>query len=150
MKLEDYLSKKGETYTSDWFAMTQERVNQFADLTQDHNWIHLDEARAKTETPFGGTIAHGYFTLSMLAWMGMDCLPPIPDNSIPMNYGFEKLRFTAPVPTGKRVRGHFKLTKIEERKTGQWLSHWDVSVEVEDQDAPALRAHWLTLFILAG
>lgn len=150
MTVADYLSKKGETFTSDWFEMTQERVNQFADLTQDHNFIHVDVARSKAETPFGGTIAHGYFTLSMLSHLGETCLPGMPPGAIPMNYGFEKLRFSAPVPVGKRIRAHFKLAKIEERKPGQWLSHWDVTVEVEDQDAPAIRAHWLTLFIVGA
>jgi acyl dehydratase len=150
MTVEDYLSKEGETFTSDWFEMTQDRVNQFADLTHDHNFIHVDVARSKAETPFGGTIAHGYFTLSMLSHLGETCLPGIPPGAIPMNYGFDKLRFSAPVPVGKRIRAKFKLAKIEERKPGQWLSHWDVSVEVDGQDTPAIRAHWLTLFIVPG
>lgn len=150
MTVDTYLSHEGKTFTSDWFEMTQERVNAFADLTHDHNFIHVDVERTKAETPFGGTIAHGYFTLSMLSHLGATCLPGIPANSIPMNYGFDKLRFTAPAPVGKKIRAHFKLAKIEERKPGQWLSHWDVSVEVEGQEAPAIKAHWLTLFIVSG
>lgn len=150
MSVQDYIGMRGQTFTSDWFDMNQDRVNQFADLTVDHNFIHVDVERTKAETPFGGTIAHGYFTLSMLSHLGETCLPPMPPGSIPINYGFEKIRFSAPTPVGKRIRAHFKLTKVEERKPGQWLSHWDVTVEVEGQEQPAIRAHWLTLFILTG
>ncbi|WP_421790999.1 MaoC family dehydratase [Hyphobacterium sp.] len=148
--MDDYLTKVGETYSSDWFEMSQDKVDAFADLTIDHNFIHVDVERSKTETPFGGTIAHGYFTLSMLSHLGETCLPAFPPGMIPMNYGFEKIRFSAPTPVGKRIRAHFKLSKVEERKAGQWLSHWDVTVEVEGQEAPAIRAHWLTLFLSAG
>lgn len=150
MSVQSYLAMVGQTFTSDWFEMNQDRVNEFADLTRDHNFIHVDVARSKAETPFGGTIAHGYFTLSMLSHLGETCLPPMPPGAIPINYGFEKLRFTAPTPVGKRIRAHFKLAQVEERKPGQWISHWDVSVEVEGQEQPAIRAQWLTLFMLSA
>ncbi|MGB7286484.1 MAG: MaoC family dehydratase [Salaquimonas sp.] len=134
--------------TSDWVTVSQDMINTFADATHDHQFIHIDEARAKAETPFGGTIAHGFLTLSLLSGFTMDCMPRVKEARMGINYGFEKIRFLMPVNSGKRVRGHFKLIECVERKPGELLSKYDVSVEIEGVDKPALIAEWLGMTLL--
>jgi acyl dehydratase len=139
--LSDLQAKVGEVIgTSDWFAIGQDRINQFADTTEDHQFIHVDLEAAKA-TPFGGTIAHGFLTLSMIAPMmsGLDK----PEVQMSVNYGFNKVRFLSPVKSGKRIRGHFKLLELAEKKPGQWQQTVEVTVEIEGEDKPALLAEWI-------
>ena len=133
---------------SDWIEASQETINIFADATHDHQFIHVDETRAKAETPFGGTIAHGFFSLSLLSAFAEDCMPRLENAVMGINYGFEKVRFLMPVPSGSRLRGNFKLAGCEERKPGEYLSKYEVAVEIENMDKPALVAEWLTLTIV--
>jgi acyl dehydratase len=127
---------------SDWYVMDQDRINQFAVVTQDEQYIHIDEKRA-AETPFGTTIAHGFLTLSLLPAMGSDVIPKLDGHLMSVNYGFEKLRFLSPVPSGARVRGHFTLTSLEERKPGEVTMLWEVTIEIEGHEKPAVYAQWL-------
>lgn len=136
------------TGTSDWVTISQEMINTFADATHDHQFIHVDEERAKTETSFGGTIAHGFLTLSLLSGFVEQCLPKVEEARMGINYGFEKIRFLMPVNSGKRVRGHFKLAEVIERKPGELLSTYEVSVEIEGSEKPALIAQWLGMTLL--
>ncbi|KAA5804614.1 MaoC family dehydratase [Alkalicaulis satelles] len=145
--IDEYKSRIGETRTSDWLLIDQGRVNAFADITLDHQFIHVDPERAKAETPFGGPIAHGFLTLSMLSHFAAQCMPAFPQKAIGINYGFDKVRFLSPVPVGARIRGKFTLAAVEQRKPGQiQLSH-DAEVEIENAPAPALAARWLSLVV---
>ena len=145
--LDDYRARVGETKTSSWFEIDQERVNAFADVTEDHQFIHVDPERARAETPFGGPIAHGFLTLSMLSHFAAESLPDFPEGVIGINYGFDKVRFLSPVPVGARIRGVFTLASAEERKPGQIQLIQDCQVEIEGFDAPALSAKWLSLVV---
>ena len=147
--LEQYTARIGQSVTSDWFTIDQDRVNQFADVTLDHQFIHVDPERAAKETPFGGPIAHGFLTLSLLSHFAAAALPAFPEKAIGINYGFDKVRFLSPVRVGSRVRGKFTLAKAEERKPGQIQLVQDCSVEIEGSDTPALAAQWLSL-VVAG
>ena len=132
---------------SDWFTIGQDRIDAFAEVTEDHQFIHMDpEAAAKT--PFGGTVAHGFLTLSMLSAMVPDDFPVPEGMTMGVNYGFERVRFLAPVRSGSRVRSQLTLAAFEERRPGQYQSRWDVEVEIEGGDKPALKAQWLTLAII--
>jgi acyl dehydratase len=133
---------------SDWIDVGQERINQFADITLDHQFIHIDPERAKAETPFGGTIAHGFLTMSLLAGMA-ECLPAIADRKMGVNYGFDKLRFLSPVPSGARVRGRFNLIACDERRPGEYQLKYSATVEIENNDRPALAAEWLVLAMVS-
>ncbi|MCR9257118.1 MAG: MaoC family dehydratase [Alphaproteobacteria bacterium] len=144
MPFTDLTARLGKTYTSDWLVLDQDRIDRFAEVTGDHQFIHTDPERARAETPFGGTIAHGFLTLSCLAGL-TDCLPPVPGKRMGINYGFDKLRFLTPVREGERVRAHFTVAEVSERKPGEALVHYDVSVEIEGADKPALAARWLSL-----
>lgn len=132
----------GELGVSKWFDIDQPRINQFADITEDWQYIHIDAERAK-ETPFGTTIAHGFLTLSMLSAMAIDGVPSIEGSKMAVNYGFEKIRFLSPVPSGARVRGVFNLADLKENKPGEMTLYYDVSVEIEGSDRPALAAVWI-------
>ncbi|MCR9129912.1 MAG: MaoC family dehydratase [Alphaproteobacteria bacterium] len=145
--LDEYRARVGETKTSSWFEIDQDRVNAFADVTLDHQFIHVDPERAKAETPFGGPIAHGFLTLSMLSHFAGESLPAFPAGAIGINYGFDKVRFLSPVPVGARIRGVFTLASAEERKPGQIQLIQDVTVEIEGGAAPALSAQWLSLVV---
>ena len=142
MKLQDLQGRIGEHLgTSDWFLIDQDRIKHFADTTEDHQFIHVDPEAAKA-TPFGGTIAHGFLTLSMLAPMmgqGLDK----PEVTMTVNYGFNKVRFLSPVKSGSRLRGHFKLLELVEKKPGQWQQTLEVTVEIEGSEKPALLAEWI-------
>ncbi len=148
---------------SKWYLIDQTRIDQFADVTHDHQFIHIDEKRAKDETPFGGTIAHGFLSLSMLSAMIANALPPIENASLSINYGFDRIRFLSPVPSGAKIRAHIKLTECSERKRNaslldtshqdtsdvfELLSRYEISVEIEGNDKPALVAQWLGLTII--
>ncbi|MBQ0798930.1 MAG: MaoC family dehydratase [Porticoccaceae bacterium] len=136
--------------TSDWFEIDQQRINDFADVTKDHQFIHVDPERAK-DTPFGGTIAHGYLTMSLLAYfmqyggVGVD----VPNKTMGLNYGMDKLRFLQPVPSGSKVRANAKLVEATEKKPGQYLFKLEVTVEIEGEAKPALIAETLTM-VFAG
>lgn len=145
--LDTYKSRIGETHRSDWFLIDQDRVNAFADVTLDHQFIHVDPERAAKETPFGGPIAHGFLTLSMLSHFAGQALPPFPDKVIGINYGFDKVRFLSPVRVGSRLRGVFTLKSAEERKPGQIQLVQDCTVEIEGSASPALAAQWLSLVV---
>src|SRR5689334_25108706 len=135
-----------EVGVSSWLAIDQDRIGAFAEATEDRQFIHVDpEAAAKT--PFGGTIAHGFLTLSLLSRMAAEAML-VPDGvKMAVNYGLDRVRFLAPVKSGKRVRGRFSLDSVEEKAPGQWLLRHTVTVEIEDEDKPALTAQWLGLII---
>ena len=134
--------------TSRWFPVTQERIDQFADLTEDPQWIHIDPERAAKETPFGGTIAHGFLSLSLLSAMAMDVVPGVQGTVMGINYGFDKVRFMNPVREGSKVRGKFTLLEVKQRSDKEWQLRHGVEVEIEGQDKPALIAEWLSLAIV--
>ena len=144
-KLDEIRKRVGEVVgTSSWIEISQADIDTFADVTGDRQFIHVDP-EAAARTPFGGTIAHGFLTLSLLSRMA-DGAILVPDTSrMVVNYGFEKVRFIAPVRSGKRVRGHFTLAAVEEKKPGQWQFLHAVTVEIEGEDRPALQADWIGL-----
>ena len=127
-----------ELAVSDWVEITQERVNQFADATGDHQWIHVDPERAKRESPFGGPIAHGYLTLSLLPKLMSDAIE-IDGTRVSVNYGVNRVRFTDPVPVGSRVRARIGLAKFERIPGGAQL-FWNVTIEREGAAKPAMIA----------
>ncbi len=131
-----------EIAVSDWFAVTQERINQFADATLDHQWIHVDEERAK-ESPFGTTIAHGFLTLSLLPHLLQQSLKFKEPPRMGVNYGANKIRFTAPVPSGSNVRARVTLHSIQEIQGGVQIEY-HIIVEREGAEKPCLVAEWLT------
>lgn len=128
--------------TTDWFTVTQEQINQFADCTLDHQFIHIDPEKAK-DTPFGSTIAHGFLSLSMLAHFAETFTVVIEGVYMGVNYGFNKVRFIAPVKVDSRIRCHAKLKDAIEKKPGQFMLTYDVEVEIEGVDKPALQAEWI-------
>ena len=143
--LEDIRSKIGTVVgVSGWIEVGQDRISVFADATDDHQFIHVDP-QAAAAAGFGGTIAHGFLSLSLLSRMAADVML-IPDTTrMAVNYGLDRVRFLAPVKAGKRVRGHFTLDSAEEKAPGQLLLKHQVTVEIEDEDKPALTAQWLGL-----
>ena len=146
MKLKDLESKVGETLgTSDWFLIDQRRIDGFADTTEDHQFIHVDPERAKKETAFGNTIAHGFLTMSLMSIMSYEVMPVIEGTAMGVNYGFDKLRFLSPVRAGSRVRGRFTLVEARLRKPKELQSRTSVTVEIEGEDKPALVADWIGL-----
>jgi acyl dehydratase len=143
--LDEIREKVGQPIgVSGWIEVGQDRIEQFADATDDHQFIHVDQELAR-QTPFGGTIAHGFLSLSLLSRMAADVML-VPDTTrMAVNYGLDRVRFLAPVKSGKRVRGHFTLDGIEEKAPGQILIRQTVSVEIEGEAKPALTAQWLGL-----
>ncbi len=134
--------------TSDWVLVDQEMINKFADATGDHQFIHIDEEKAKL-TPFGGTIAHGFLTLSLMPMLGASTDgPKVAGVKMGVNYGCNKVRFLSPVRAGKRVRSHVKLLELEEKRPGQWQQTNEVSVEIEGEEKPALIAEWISQFFV--
>jgi acyl dehydratase len=133
---------------SAWIEVGQQRINEFADCTEDHQFIHIDEEKA-AQTPFGGTIAHGFLTLSLMPKM-MEGIGIIPENVVMgINYGFDKVRFLAPVRAGKRVRAHVAITGVDRKDDNRFLVRQSVSVEIEGEETPALVADWLSM-VVAG
>ncbi len=146
--LEELHSRIGtQIGVSEWIRIDQKRIDEFADVTEDRQFIHVDPNAAK-ETMFGGTVAHGFLSLSLLSRMAFDVML-VPDNlKMAVNYGFDSIRFLAPVPAGARVRGIFTLTNVEEKSLGQLLVHHNVMVDIDVTEKPALTADWLSLLIL--
>lgn len=146
---EQLKAKIGENIgTSEWLLVDQDMINKFADATGDHQFIHIDTERAKL-TPFGGTIAHGFLTLSLFpVLMAKSDCPKVEGVKMGVNYGGNKVRFLAPVRSGKRVRGHFKLADLEEKRPGQWQQTIEFSIEIEGEDKPALLAEWISQFFI--
>jgi len=138
-----------EIGVSDWIEVDQKMIDTFADVTHDHQWIHVDPDRAARETPFGGTIAHGFLTLSLASAFIYDCIPPMPGQVMGINYGFDKLRFLTPVPAGSRLRGRFTLTAVRQRSETELLRETRLTVEIEGRDTPALVADWLGLTVFS-
>lgn len=134
--------------TSDWVLVDQDMINKFADATGDHQFIHIDVEKAKL-TPFGGTIAHGFLTLSLIPMLGASTDgPKVADVKMGVNYGGNKVRFLAPVRSGKRVRSHIKLLELDEKRPGQWQQTNEITIEIEGEEKPALIAEWITQFFV--
>ena len=136
-----------EIGTSSWLTIDQPRIEAFADATEDRQFIHVDP-EAAAQTPFGGTVAHGFLSLSLLSRMGAEAML-LPDSlKMAVNYGLDRVRFIAPVPSGKRIRGRFVLDSVDEKAPGQLLVRHNVTVEIEGVDKPALTAIWLALLFV--
>ncbi len=133
-----------ETGLSEWIVVDQTMINAFADATHDHQFIHVDPVRA-ADSPFGGTIAHGFLTLSLLSAMNYDCLPKVREQTMGINYGFDTVRFVAPVKSGARIRGRFILAEARFRGGGMLMTTYDVTIEIENERKPALTARWTTI-----
>jgi acyl dehydratase len=131
-----------EVAVSEWFALTQERIHEFAEATDDRQWIHVDEARAAKESPYGRTVAHGFLTLSLLPHLLAQAIE-IRGARMGVNYGLNRVRFTGPVPAGSRVRARFTLAACEDIPQGVQTT-WTVTVEREGEPKPVLVAEWLT------
>ena len=143
--LVNYVGK--EIGVSSWILLDQSRINEFAHCTGDHQWIHLDAERAAREGPFGGTIAHGFLTLSLIAPTSFEVmLGRISPKSV-VNYGLEKVRFVAPVRSGKRVRNHITIASVESKGAGRYLVTTENTIEIEGESKPALTASALAMFI---
>ncbi len=136
-----------ELGVSDWMVVGQERINEFAECTGDRQWIHVDVDRAKRESPFGGPVAHGYLTLSLIGPLSLDVGVVPPDAAAGFNYGLDKVRFLAPVPAGGRVRLRVVLDNVEEKNNGQLLVRTKNTIEIENSDKPALIAEALAMLV---
>jgi acyl dehydratase len=146
--LDDIRSRVGEEVgVSSWLTVDQARIDAFADATEDHQFIHVDPAAAAA-AGLSGTIAHGFLSLSLLSRMAADATLLPEGLKMALNYGFDRIRFLAPVRSGKRVRGRFVLDSVEEKAPGQWLMRHNVTVEIEGEDKPALTAVWLGLMFV--
>jgi len=135
-----------ESEPSSWFEITQDRVNRFADATNDHQFIHVDEALA-ARTPFGGTIAHGFLTLSLVPFLTAEKAPAFEGLAMGINYGSDKVRFLQPVRVGSRIRARQKYLEVREKNPGQWLIKALVTIEIENAAKPALIAETLSVFV---
>jgi acyl dehydratase len=143
MTLDDLRANVGkELGISDWHVVSQSQIDQFADVTGDHQWIHVDPDRAARESPYKTTIAHGFLTVSLLSQLIKEAIVMTDDYKMRVNYGFNRLRFTGAVPSGARIRARFTLQSIKEVEGGVELT-WLSTVEVEGRDKPALVAEWL-------
>ncbi len=132
---------------SNWITVDQPMIDTFGNITQDTQWIHMDPARAAAESPFGAPIAHGFLTLSLASRFVYDCFTPPPGQAMGINYGFNKLRFLAPVPVDARVRGRFVLNSVVKRSETALLRETGLTIEIEGQDTPALVADWLGMMV---
>ena len=139
----------GRDFVSRWLTVDQARIDAYAKITEDEQFIHVDPKRA-AETVFGGTVAHGFLTLSLLSAMAYSALPRIEGAVHGVNYGFDRVRFLHPVRSGSRVRGHFTLRAVTPRSAREWQLTYDVSVEIEGAEKPALAATWLTMQVMAA
>ena len=145
MNHDTYIGMVGQDIgVSSWHLVDQKRIDVFADATEDHQFIHIDPARAKA-TPFGTTIAHGFLTTSLISVFSYEALPKLADVAMNINYGFDHLRFVSPVKSGSQVRGHFTLKEATWRKPKELFTRVGVSVEIEGGAKPALVADWLAL-----
>jgi acyl dehydratase len=146
--IEEIQSRVGsEIGISDWILVDQGRIDAFADVTEDPQFIHVDP-KAAAATPFGGTIAHGFLALSLLSRMAGDAMLRPDGVKMGVNYGFDKVRFLAPVRSGSRVRGRFRLDRFDEKRPGQYQFTHTVSVEIEGEDKPALIAEWIGMLFV--
>jgi acyl dehydratase len=146
--IEEIQSRVGsEIGISDWILVDQGRIDAFADVTEDPQFIHVDP-KAAAATPFGGTIAHGFLALSLLSRMAGDAMLRPDGVKMGVNYGFDKVRFLAPVRSGSRVRGRFRLDRFDEKRPGQYQFTHTVTVEVEGEDKPALIAEWIGMLFV--
>jgi acyl dehydratase len=139
-----------ETGVSSWHLIDQKRIDDYAGVVEDHQFIHVDPERAKRETAFGTTIAHGFLTMSLLSVMSYEVMPRVEGVTMGVNYGFDRLRFILPVKSGSRVRGRFTLTEATLRKPGELLSRTAVNVEIEGEKRSALIADWLALLYFSS
>jgi acyl dehydratase len=148
VSIDEIRSRVGhEIGVSGWLTMDQKRIDEFAESTEDRQFIHVDP-QAAAQTPFGTTIAHGFLSLSMLSRMAAEVML-IPDTTkMAVNYGLDRVRFIAPVKSGKRIRGRFRLDSVEEKAPGQLLFRHTVTVEIEGEEKPALTAEWLGLLFV--
>jgi len=143
MRIEEIRAAVGqEVGVSDWLTMTQDRIDRFADVTDDHQWIHVDPERAKRHSPFETTIAHGFLTTSMLPRMLHEAVTLEIPSRLTVNYGFNRLRYVSPVPSGARIRTHVTANAVKDLEGGYEIA-WGVTVEVEGREKPALAAEWL-------
>jgi acyl dehydratase len=150
VSLEAYQNMVGqEIGVSSWHVVDQKRIDSYADVIEDHQFIHVDPERAKKETAFGTTIAHGFLTMSLLSIMSYEVMPVISGTTMGVNYGFDKLRFISPVRSGSRVRGRFTLAEASLRKAKELQSRTHVTVEIEGEEKPALVADWIGLMYFA-
>ena len=136
-----------ELGVSGWIRIEQARIDAFADTTEDHQFIHVDPGRA-AQTPFGGTIAHGFLTLSLLPRLMADIGGGMEDAVMGLNYGFDKIRFLAPVKVNSRVRARAKLLDAQEKAPKQFLIKQEITVEIENESKPALVGEWLTMVMV--
>ncbi|MFT6005945.1 MAG: acyl dehydratase [Pseudoalteromonas tetraodonis] len=149
LSLDQFLNSVGrKPEPSDWIVLDQSRIDAFADCTEDHQFIHVDPEAAKS-TPFGTTIAHGFLSLSMLAKMAEGLIVAPEGMVMGMNYGFDKVRFLAPVKSGKRIRGRSEIISIEQKDEKRFLLKQAITVEIEGEDKPALIAEWLNMLFIA-
>ena len=149
ISLEAYQAMVGqEIGVSSWHVLDQKRIDTYADVIEDHQFIHVDPEQAKA-TPFGTTIAHGFLTMSLLSVMSYEVMPAIEGTAMGVNYGFDKLRFISPVRSGKCVRGRFVLAEATLRKPKELQSRTNVTVEIEGEEKPALVADWIGLIYLS-
>ena len=144
-QLNDYIGK--EVGISEWLLVDQERINQFADATGDHQYIHVDSDRA-AQTPFGSTIGRGFLTMSLMVLMGYEGSTKLENSVMGINYGFDKLRFINPVKVNSKIRGRFQIISAEEKKPNQWLLKHNITVEIAGEEKPALVAEWLGMTVV--
>jgi acyl dehydratase len=150
VSLETYQKMVGrEVGVSSWHVVDQKRIDSYADVIEDHQFIHVDPERAKNETAFGTTVAHGFLTMSLLSIMSYEVMPVVSGTTMGVNYGFDRLRFISPVRSGSRVRGRFTLAEASLRKPKELQSRTHVTVEIEGEEKPALVADWIGLIYFA-
>jgi acyl dehydratase len=149
LPLEEAMAAVGqEIGVSPWRLVSQEMIDKFAVATDDHQFIHVDPLRAAAESPFGGTIAHGFLSLSLLSTLAYETVRPIKGAGMGVNYGFDKVRFASPIKSGARIRARFKLAELTARPSGWVHVNYDVTVEIEGSIKPAFTARWLTLAVM--
>ena len=148
LPITDYKALEGNIIgRSDWITVDQTMIDGFCDVTGDYQFIHNDPERAKGDTPFGGTIAHGFLTLSLITQMYKDHVPQLADHELIINYGLERVRFLTPVPSGADIRGVFTLKSLTKRQKGQYLAENAVQVDIKGHNKPAMICTWLTLLV---
>ena len=138
-----------QTGLTDWVTIDQARIDAFADITEDPQWIHTDPQRAAAETPFGGTIAHGFLTLSMASKFSIEVLGKLPGQTMGINYGFNKIRFLSPVCEGDQIRGRFVLNSVTQKSDTTLLSASNLTIEITGKETPALIAEWLGMAVFS-
>lgn len=150
LTVEEWRARVGsEVGVSGWVTVDQAKIDAFAAVSGDHQFIHVDPARARRESPYGGTVAHGFLTLGLLSAMAYDALPGFHGLRARINYGFDRIRFLAPVPAGARLRARFRLLAMEERQPRELTLSFEVTVEIDGAATPALVAVWLSRVLLA-